>query len=84
MLHLQAESLNTRVLTSSATFWLKARIHILGSNFFSKIERHIGFPHDSNYTSTKMKACFGPRTAVHAKNWPKSDFFVCRNVAHGR
>ena len=42
---------------------------------FSKIDRYFGFPNDSDYTATKMKACLGPGTPEHARKWPKSDFF---------
>ena len=36
----------------------------IDDNFFSKIETHFGFLHDSNYRATKRKLCLGPRTEI--------------------
>ena len=32
--------------------------------FFSKVERHFGFPHDSNCQTTKRKVRLGPETVI--------------------
>ena len=35
-----------------------------GENFFSKIERDLGYPRDSNCATTKRKVCLGPETDI--------------------
>ena len=51
-------------MTAASVLLFKDDVQTKGQKFCSKIERHFGFPHDSNYTATKRKVCLGPRTNI--------------------
>ena len=79
--NLQTSAYTTGPPPETIIIWLRDHLQTeRQKNFFSKIARYFGFPHDCNNRATKRKVCLGPGTEIQGTGslfWRKIGPPIC-------